>query len=84
MSTDAHGLTQITLDEANKLWFEFKPIKGIKFGLNDSVEIISNEYCGEFASVISLISVNPPIYLIEFASGAGDIAISELELKSID
>lgn len=74
----------MNLDEANELWFESKPIDGVKFRLNDNVEMISKEHYGELASVISLISINPPIYLIEIASGKGDLTISESELKSID
>ena len=69
------------LDEANKLWFEFQPIEGVKFGLNDTVRIVSEKYLGEYASVISLVSLEPTTYLIELASGGGDLTILESELE---
>jgi hypothetical protein len=66
----------VDLNEANKLWYMFQPIEGIKYGLNDSVRIISGEHEGETGSVISLTTIEPPTYLIELSSGQ-DIEIAE-------
>ena len=67
------------LNEANKLWYMFQRIEGIKYGLNDFVRIISGEHEGETGSVISLTSIKPPTYLIELSSGH-DIDIAESDL----
>ena len=75
----------MTLDEANKLWYEFKPIEGVKFGLNDYVCIVSGKHSGNNGSVISLISLGPIIYLIELGHpSGGDVIIPESELEKVD
>lgn len=75
----------MNLNEANKLWYDFQPIEGVLFGLNDYVRIKSGEHKGKCASVISLISLEPiPTYLVElddFKGGDIKIAESELELE---
>ena len=71
-------------EKLDELWFTFQAISGVGFGLNDSVRIKAGEHEGEFASVISLEELAPsPTYLIELASGRGDIQLieSDLELK---
>jgi hypothetical protein len=73
------------LNEANKLWFTSQPIEGILFGLNDSVRIISGEHKGKSASVISLISLAPVIYLVELADwNGGDLEIPQDFLESYE
>ena len=74
----------MNLDEANKLWFEFKPIEGVKFGLNDCVRILSGEYREKDAWVISLLSIEPVSYLVELSSGDGDLTIAENELEKTE
>lgn len=70
------------LDEANKLWFEFKQIAGVKFGLNDYVQVIKGDYSGNHASVISLISLKPVTYLLELdLETGGDIIVAESEIE---
>ncbi len=71
----------MNLIEANKFWYNFEPIEGVLFGYNDSVLIKSGKYVGKYASVISLESLEPIIYLIELDSGDGDIIIDESELE---
>ena len=67
------------------LWFTFQAIPGVAFGLNDSVRIKAGEHEGEFASVISLVELVPsPTYLIELASGGGDIQLIESDLELIE
>jgi hypothetical protein len=72
----------MNLDEVNKLWYDFQPIKGIAFGLNDSVRIKSGDYAGQIGSVISIISVEQmPIYLIELGKIGLDVQIKQSELE---
>ena len=66
-------------NEANKRWFDLQPITGVLFYYNDTVKIRSGEHKNEIASVISLISLEPVTYLIELASGGGDIQIAQWE-----
>jgi hypothetical protein len=74
----------MNLDEVNKLWYDFQPIEGITFGLNDSVLIKSGDYEGQSGSVISIISVEPmPIYLIELGETGQDVQIKQSELEPI-
>ena len=59
----------MNLDEANKLWFEFQPIGGAKFGLNQSVCITEGANNGNHAVVISLLSLEPVSYLYPKVNG---------------
>ena len=69
--------------EHDDLWFSFKPIPGVKFLLNDSVEIIKGKNEGQKGSVISLIEINPePRYLVELGTGE-DVYVLESQLKSL-
>jgi hypothetical protein len=71
------------LNEANKLWFESKPIEGIKFGLNDYVHITEGEYSGNHASVISLMSLEPVTYLVELdLYTGGDVVVFQTEIEN--
>ena len=74
----------MNLDEANKLWYDFEPIEGVLFRLNDGVRITSGKYAGEYASVISLVSLKPVTYLVELGSeNKCDVTITESELEEI-
>ena len=67
--------TDIT-SEIDELWFNFKPIPGVKFFLNDSIEIIKGENIGEKGFVISLIEIHPePRYLVELTNGKDEIVL---------
>lgn len=60
----------MNFEEVNNLWYDSKSINGVTFGLDDSVRVISGEYAGKSASVISIISIEPiPIYLVELGDG---------------
>ena len=75
----------MNLNEANKLWYNFEPIESVLFGLNDYVRIISGEFDGSGASVISLTSLEPVTYLVEHDSSiGGDLVISQSELEKAD
>ena len=70
------------LNEANKLWFNSQPIDGVMFELNDYVYIKSGEFAGEGASIISLISLEPVLYLVELdLPTGGDLKIIQAELE---
>ena len=69
--------------ELDDLWFSSRPIPGVAFRLDDSVLIKSGEHAGEFAAVISLVSLGPtPTYIIELSSGGGDVTVAESDLES--
>ena len=72
----------MNLNEVNNLWYNFQPIDGIFFGLNDSVLIKSGDYAGHSGSVISIISVEPmPIYLVELGINGKEVQIKQSELE---
>lgn len=71
------------LNEANSLWFESKPIAGVKFGLNEDVCIVRGKNAGNHASVISLMSLAPVTYLVELDTGE-DVIITESEIEKAD
>ena len=69
--------------ELDKLWFSSRPIPGVAFGLNDSVQIKSGENAGALATVISLVALEPePTYMVELGSGGDDMAVVESDLES--
>jgi hypothetical protein len=77
------GIARLNQRDIDNLWFSFKPIPGVAFGLNDAVRIKSGEHAGESASVISLVSLEPmPTYIVELGSGGGDIEVAEVNLES--
>ena len=69
--------------ELDSRWFNFEPIEGVRFGLNDSVRILSGEHAGKGAAVISLVSTRPVTYLVELGFG-GDIEIVETDLELLE
>lgn len=70
--------------ELDERWFNWEPIEGVRYGLNDSVRITTGVHISEGAAVISLLSVDPVMYLIELASGLGDINVLEKDLELIE
>lgn len=79
MSGDGSDITS----EMDKLWYSFKLIPGIKFMLNDSVEITKGNYSGQRGAVISLESIYPePMYLVELSSGE-QVNLMESFLQSL-
>lgn len=73
------------LNEANKLWFTSDPISGVLFRYNDYVQIESGEFAGEFANVISLMSIEPVTYLVELhRQTGGDIVVAQSEIEMVE
>jgi hypothetical protein len=73
------------INDANKLWYESKPIEAVKFGLNDYIHIIEGEYAGNHASVISLMSLEPVTYLVELdLYTGGDVVVSQTEIENAE
>lgn len=70
--------------ELDRRWFSWEPIEGVQFGLNDSVKIKAGEHSTKGAAVISLLSLSPVTYLVELASGQGDVEIGESYLELIE
>jgi hypothetical protein len=68
--------------EIDELWFSFRAVPGISFGLNDSVRIKSGMNSGEVGSVIALASLYPiPSYIVELGDGGGDIEVVESDIE---
>jgi hypothetical protein len=68
--------------ELDDLWFGFESIPGASFKLNDSVRIKSGECAGEYAAVVSLLTLEPsPVYLVELSSCGKDVTVAETELE---
>lgn len=79
ISGDGSAITQ----EIDELWFNLKPIAGVKFTLNDSVEIVKGKYMGQKVTVVLLIEVTPePRYIVELSTGEG-VNILESQIKSL-
>ena len=70
--------------EADNLWYELKPIEVIRFVYNDHVRITAGEHTGKNGSVISLVSVEPIVYIVELESGAGDVHVAESQFEIAD
>ena len=70
--------------ELDNLWFSFQAIPGVRFKLNDAVQIKSGEHGGKFGSVISLVSTDPiPTYVIELGSGDAEVEMPESDLAPV-
>lgn len=73
----------MNFNEANKLWYELKPIKGLMCKYNDYIRIKSGKYAEQFASVISILSVEPITYLVE-TDDFGDVSVKETEIEIVE
>jgi hypothetical protein len=63
-------------------WYRHEEIAGVSFRLNDVVQVVSGEHVGMEAWVISVEGLEPePSYLIELASGCGDLIVSQANLR---
>jgi transcription elongation factor len=72
----------MNLQEVNERWYNFQPIDGVTFGLNDTVRIKSGDYTGQLGSVISILSVETvPVYLVELGNTGEDIQVKQSELE---
>ena len=79
MSGDGSDITP----KMDELWFSFKPISGVKFMLNDSVEIIKGDHSGQKGTVTYLEALYPePTYLVELSNGE-QFNLMESFLKSL-
>ncbi len=70
--------------ELDRRWFSWEPIDGVLYGLNDTVTILSGEHAGIEGAVISLISIEPVLYLVELLGPTyGDVKIAESDLALV-
>ncbi|XAL99354.1 hypothetical protein OT109_17460 [Phycisphaeraceae bacterium D3-23] len=64
-------------------WFEGESPPGGRFHHNDSVRILSGPHAGSFGSLISVEALDPePTYLVELASGKGDVLQADSTLDA--
>ena len=72
---------EISEDEEEE-WFKGNPISGVKFALNDPVQLLRKNR-PELRSIVTLIQVRPvPKYVVELGSGR-DVEVFEAELQLI-
>lgn len=74
------------MDEAHRRagdrWLAGEPVEGVAFAHHDTVEIVAGPHLGRFGAVVLLIGMQPePLYLVEFAEGAGDRRLRQSELR---
>ena len=63
-------LCQQLFEKNQKRWFAGEKIEGVKFYLNDSIEMVGDENKGAKGSIISLEAMEPePMYLVELSGG---------------
>ena len=68
--------------EVNEAFYAGNLADGIRFRLNDTIEILSDEEKGKVGSVISIVTLEPePTYMIELADGSGDREYGQSELR---
>jgi MOSC domain-containing protein YiiM len=61
------------------------PIKGVNFEHNDSVRILSGPHAGEVGSLVSVKSLEPePLFVVELASGRGDVRAPQSALVRVE
>ena len=64
-------------------WFEGKSPPGGRFHHNDVVRIRSGPHAGAVGSLISVEGLDPePTYLVELASGKGDVLQADSALEA--
>lgn len=69
--------------DLEELWYDFRPVPGAKFKMNETVKILNGNHSGQIASIISLETIDPePKYLIELNSGE-DMIVAESNLELI-
>ncbi len=62
-------------------WFSGEALPGVRFALNESVEIIAGAHAGSFGAVISPVAFDPePRFLVELGSGL-DVEVTQSELQ---
>jgi hypothetical protein len=71
------------LDFDHDAWFAGNAPPGGRFHHNESVRICSGPHAGAMGSLISVESLDPePIYLVELASGKGDVLQADSTLDA--
>jgi hypothetical protein len=67
---------------AGDRWLAGEPVEGVAFAHHDTVEIVAGPHVGRLGAVVLLMGVQPePLYLVEFAGGAGDRRVRQSELR---
>ena len=66
-----------------KRWYNGQQIDGVKFNLNDDVNILAGPKTGQRGNIISLEKIDPePLYLVEDEQGSDSI-LKQSELEEI-
>ena len=70
--------------ELDRRWFTWEPIEGVRYGLNDTVRILSGKNAGLEGAIISLCSTEPVGYVVELLEPPyGDVELAEHDLELI-
>ena len=65
-------------------WYAGQTVRGGRFRHNESVRVIAGEHAGKFGALISVESLKPePVYLVELASGEGDVLLPDSDLEAV-
>ena len=66
-------------------WFAGQPVPGGRFRHNESVHVISGDHTGKSGALISVERLQPePVYLVELASGEGDVLLPDSSLATAE
>jgi len=62
-------------------WFAGRPVPNGRFRHNEDVRVARGAHAGKFGALISVEALEPePVYLVELATGEGDVLLSDSSL----
>ena len=65
-------------------WLAGESVEGVRFALNEAVEVIEGRFRGARGTVVLLMAVAPePFYLVHLSPGAGDTRIRQTHLRAV-
>jgi hypothetical protein len=63
-------------------WLAGEPVDGVRFGLNEDVEVLRGPHAGASGSILLLLSLHPePVYLVGLGSRARDVRVPQSALR---
>ena len=73
----------MTQYELESQWITQEGIPGVNYRFSDLVRILSGEYSGQTAEVISLISIEPePVYVVVLPPNEKSVVLPQRELEA--
>jgi len=65
-------------------WLAGERVSGVAFAHHDAVRIAAGPRAGAMGSIALLLAVEPePVYLVELASGGGDVRVRQSALQPL-